>query len=60
MRKFNNNTIKVVIHDMEIQINNTMTMVNKWIMMLIIVHNSNRILYNGGTNHVECVSQPKY
>ena len=47
-----------MIHDVEIQINNTITMVNKWIMMLIIVINSNHILYNGGTNHVECESQP--
>ena len=36
-----------------------MTMVNKWIMMLIIVLNSNHILYNGGTNHVECESLAK-
>ena len=47
MRKFNNKSD--VIHGVEIQINNTMTMVNKWIMMLIIVLNSNHILYNGGT-----------
>ena len=48
-----------MIHDVEIQINNNMTMVNKWIMMLIIVLNNNHILYNGGTNLVECESLAK-
>ena len=45
-----------VIHDVEIQINNTM---NKWIMMLIIVLNRNYIFYKGGTNYVEYESLAK-